>query len=286
VTVSANVAFNDDVTLVGVDGDGKVLLDEFRKAFRPNTALVSIMWANNEIGTLQNISELLAITREHEGVLFHTDAAQAIGKVAVDLGKIDVDLLSFSAHKIYGPKGIGVLYIASRLPKIPLQPLFHGGGHEFGWRAGTLNVPALIGLAKALELCASEMKEEGARQAALRNHLVRHLLHELDFCFLNGHPTDRLPANASFTITGVAADELILAVPEIAISSGAACSSGGTEPSYVIQALGRTHEDAKSTVRLSLGRFTTAEEIETAICAIVRAVTMLRKKSIAYQMRS
>lgn len=269
-----------DVTLVGVDGEGKVRLDEFRKAFRSNTALVSIMWANNEIGTLQNIPELLASTREHKDVLFHTDAAQAVGKVAVDLGKADVDLLSFSAHKIYGPKGIGALYVAPRLPKIPLKPQLHGGGHEFGLRSGTLNVPAIVGLSKALELCSSEMKEESGRQSILRDHLIKHLLRELDFCLLNGHPTDRLPGNVSFTIAGVTADDVILAVPEIAISSGAACSSGGTEPSYVIQALGRTREEAKSTVRLSLGRFTTEEEIETAIRVLVRAVTMLRKKSI------
>jgi cysteine desulfurase len=270
-----------DITLVGVDSDGKVCLDEFRKAFRPNTALVSMMWANNEIGTLQNIPELLAITREHEGVLFHTDAAQAVGKVAVDLGKVDVDFLSFSAHKIYGPKGIGALYVAPRLPKIPLKPLFHGGGHEFGLRSGTLNVPAVVGLAKALEICISEIKEEGERQSTLREHLIQHLLRELDDCFLNGHATDRLAGNASFTVTGVAADELILSVPEIAISSGAACSSGGTEPSHVIQALGRTREEAKSTVRLSLGRFTTAAEIETTIRVLIRAVTMLRKKQSA-----
>lgn len=273
-----------EFTLVGVDGEGRVNTDEFRHAFRPNTALVSIMWANNEIGTIQNVAELLAITREHKGVLFHTDCAQAVGKIPVDVAKVDVDFLSFSGHKIYGPKGVGALYVAPRLPKIPIRPLLNGGGHEFGLRSGTLNVPGIVGLAKALELCVAELTEERARQTALRDHLIRHLLQELDLTVLNGHKTERLPGNVSLTIAGVPADELILAVPEIAISSGAACSSGGTEPSYVMQAIGRTREEAKSTVRLSLGRFTTDADVETAIRALVRATTAIRKNSIAYQM--
>lgn len=276
-----------EVTLVDVDEFGKIKIDEFKKAFQKNTALVSVMWANNEIGTIQNISELLKITREHDGVLFHTDAAQAVGKIPINLQETDVDLMSFAAHKMYGPKGVGALYIAKRNPKIRMQAQLHGGGHEFGLRSGTLNVPGIVGFAKALELCLHEMKEESKRQIQMRDQMIETLTSELDHVFLNGHPIERLPNNINLCIEGLNADEIMMALPNLAFSSGAACSfgsSGSTEPSFVIQALGQSKEQAKSSLRISLGRMTTEEEILKATRELINTVQQLRKNSLSYQM--
>lgn len=283
-TLKALTAAGHEVTFVGVDAEGRVNMSEFAAAFRPNTTLVSVMAANNEIGTLQNIAELVKITRRHPGVLFHCDGAQAVGKISLDVTKLDVDLLSFSAHKIYGPKGIGALYVAPRRPKILLRPLLYGGGHEGGVRSGTLNVPAILGFAAALKICVSEMIVETSRQIALRDYFVKNILAALDFTFLNGSLTERLPNNVNLCFEGVSADELMLALPELAVASGAACSSGGTEPSHVIQALGKTREQAKSSLRVSLGRFTTEQEVEKAMKIIVAAVKKLREKSLVYEM--
>lgn len=274
------------VTLLDVDPEGKVNPDDLQKALRPETALVSIMQANNEIGTIQDIKRLAKITHENSGALFHTDAAQTLGKIPVDVKALDVDLMTFSAHKLYGPKGIGVLYVAPRKPRIRLFPLLHGGGHEFGLRSGTLNVPAIVGFARAVELCLKEMPVEMRRLSALRNQIIIDLKSRLEFVHLNGDPRERLPNNINLCLEYIDADELMTKLTSVAVASGAACSSGSTEPSYVIQSLGRSRDYAKSCVRISLGRYTSEEEIKVAVEEIVERVGELRKKSLLYQMRS
>lgn len=273
------------VTLLDVDEDGLVRPDDLREALRPDTALVSIMHANNEIGTIQDIAVLARITHENSKALFHTDAAQTVGKIPVDVQTLDLDLMTFSAHKLYGPKGIGALYVAPRKSRIRLFPLLHGGGHEFGLRSGTLNVPAIVGFAKAIELCLKEMSVEMRRLAAMRNQIIIDLKSRLEFVPLNGHPRDRLPGNINLGFEYVDADELMTSLTSVAVASGAACSTGSTEPSYVIQALGRSRDYAKSCLRISLGRYTTEEECGVAVREIVAVVEELRKKSLTYQMR-
>lgn len=275
-----------DVTLLDVDTDGKVNPDQLKKALKKDTALVSIMHANNEIGTIQEIQNLARITREHSGALFHTDAAQTVGKIPLSVKELDVDLMTFSAHKIYGPKGIGALYVAPRQHKIKLFPLLHGGGHESGMRSGTLNVAGIVGFAKAVELAIKELPVEVRRLAALRNQMVIDLKSQLDGVTLNGHERERLPNNINLGFEFVDADELMLKLVNLAVASGAACSSGSVEPSYVIQALGRSREYAKSCLRISLGRFTTETECHTAVKELVQMVQKLREQSLLYQMHT
>lgn len=277
--------FGHDVTWLDVDAGGRVKPEDVRKALRPETALVSVMWANNEVGTIQEIQELARVTHERPGVLFHADAAQAVGKIPVDVKAADVDLMGFSAHKIYGPKGIGALYVAPRSPKIRLHPLLHGGGHEYGLRSGTLNVPGIVGFAKALELCLAELESETVRQEKLRDRLVHGLLSRTDLSRLNGPASGRLPNNANVCFAGTPSGDVIAKLASaVAVSSGAACSSGGTEPSHVLQAMGLTREEATWSLRLSVGRFTTEAQIDAAIDAIIKAVEAVRSGSPAYQM--
>lgn len=276
--------FGHEVYSVAVDAGGRVNPASLKKALRPETALVSVMWANNEVGTLQDVAELVRVTRENSKALFHTDAAQAVGKIPVNVADADVDFLSFSAHKIYGPKGVGALYVAPRSPKIRLHPQLHGGGHEFGLRSGTLNVPGIVGFAKALELCAAELKTEAARQEKLRDRLVRELLSRSDLSRLNGPVSGRLPNNANVCFAGTPAGDVIAKLISVAVSSGAACSSGGTEPSHVLQALGLTREEASWSLRFSVGRFTTEADVDVAIDAVLDAVAKVRDVSPAYQM--
>lgn len=274
-----------EVTLLDVDAMGKISPEDLQKSLRKNTVLVSIMHANNEIGTIQDIKRLAQITHEHSHALFHTDAAQSFGKIPVDVKDLNVDFLTCSAHKLYGPKGIGALYIAPRKPKLHLHPLLHGGGHEFGLRSGTVNVPAIVGFAKAVELCFTEREKEVRRLSAMRNQVIIDLKTELDFVLLNGDPKDRLPGNINLCFEFVDADELMLKLPNLAVASGSACSAGSTEPSYVLQAIGRTREQAKASLRIGLGRFTTEAEIQIATKEIIAEVQKLREGSLAYQMR-
>ena len=273
-----------EVTLLDVDEDGKVRPEDLQRALRPDTALVSIMHANNEIGTIQDISTLSKITHENSRALFHTDAAQTFGKIPLDVQKLGADLMTLSAHKLYGPKGMGALYVAPRRPRIRLFPLLHGGGHEFGLRSGTLNVPAIVGFAKAAELCLDEMPTETKRLTVMRNQLVIDFKSHIDGVTLNGHPRDRLPNNINLAFQYLNADDLMTGLPGLAVASGSACSSGTTEPSHVILALGKSKEYAKSCLRLSLGRFSKEDEMPLVTQQINEKVKQLRAKSLSYQM--
>jgi cysteine desulfurase len=244
----------------------------------PDTLLVSIMHANNEIGTIQDIASLARVTHEKSGALFHTDAAQTVGKIPVDMTTAGIDLMSFSAHKVYGPKGIGALALAPRSPRTRLQPLIHGGGHEHGLRSGTLNVPAIVGFAAALDLAVSRLAEDTQRLAALRDDFVRRLTAGLPDVRINHPPRHVLPNTANLCLPGVSAEELITALPQLAFSTGAACASKSTEPSHVLRAIGLTDVQAKSSIRISLGRDHTGEEIATAAREIIAVAQTLRAK--------
>jgi cysteine desulfurase len=272
-----------EITVLPVDSSGSVNSSNLVKAFKKNTVLVSIMHANHEIGTIQSIRELCALTHEHQGVLFHTDAAQSVGKIPVNVTALDVDFLSFSAHKTYGPKGVGALYVRSTA-RAHLKPFLHGGGQEEGLRSGTLNVPGIVGFAKALELCLANLDKEMKRQTKLRDHFIKRITGFIDHVVLNGHPTERLPGNINLSFQYLDAGQLMLALPKLAVSSGSACAAGSTEPSAVLLALGRSAEDAKSSLRLGLGRGTRDLDGEETIEAIVLAVQKLRKNSLSYQM--
>ena len=270
-----------EVTYLEVDRYGAVDPENVRKAVRKNTVLISIMWANNEIGTIQPIAEIGSIARE-KGIRFHSDAVQAVGKVPVDVRAASVDLLSISAHKMYGPKGIGALYIARRHPPIAVKPLFHGGGHERGKRSGTLAVQNIVGLGAACEVAAREMKAEATRLTAFRERLREGIMSRLDYVELNGHATGRLPGNLNLSFRYIEAENLITGMSDIAVASGSACTSGSVEPSYVIKALGGDPESAFSSVRFGLGRSTTEEEIDYAIETLVATVKRLRALSPHY----
>lgn len=250
------------LTLLPVDGAGRVDPEAVREAIRPDTILVSVMHGNNEIGTLEPIAEIGRITRER-GVIFHCDAAQSLGIVPIDVGALGVDLLSMSAHKRYGPKGIGALYIRKGTP---LVRFLHGGSHERNRRAGTHNVPGIIGFAEAIRLALAVMDEEGARLRWLRDRFMRGLL-ALDGVRLNGHPTERLPGNVNVSFRGADSESLLLALDlqGVAASSGSACTSGSLEPSHVLSAIGLDPEVAAGTLRFSLGRWTTDEEIDRVL---------------------
>ena len=254
--------------------DGLIDLKQLRAAIRPEPTLVSVMWANNEIGVIQPVDEIGAICRE-TGALFHCDAAQAFGKVPVNVGH--VDLMSFSAHKLYGPKGVGALYV--RRKRVRLTPQMDGGGHESGLRSGTLNVPAIVGFGEACALCAREMEDEAARAGRLRDRLKGLLENALEGVSVNGSMEQRLPGNLNVSFDGVDAETLILSMPEIALSTGSACTSATVEPSHVLRALGLSDDRAHSSVRFGLGRFTTEEEVDYAAGRVVESVRKLRALS-------
>jgi len=250
-----------EVTYLPVDGYGRVDPAHVEQAITPRTTLISIMHAHNEIGTLQPIIEIGRIARE-KGVVFHTDAAQSFGKVPFPLGRWPVDLASITAHKLYGPKGIGALYVRGEGLRAKLKPLHHGGGQELGLRPGTLNVPGIVGLAAAAELATAELQEESGRLKGLRQKLHQGLLHYTDGIRLNGHPEERLPGNLHVSFSGVDAHLLLGHVPEVAVSTGSACHSGASFISPVLEALGVPREWAPGSVRFGLGRFSTEEEVE------------------------
>ncbi len=274
-----------EVTCLPVDNDGRVRISDVEKAIRPDTILLSVMFANNETGTLQPIAELGALARSRN-VLFHTDAAQAVGKIPIDVNAMQIDMLSLSAHKFYGPKGVGAIYVRRRDPRVEIEPLIYGGGQENGFRSGTLNVPGIVGLGKAAEIALEKMPVEMARLTELRNRLHEGLEKEVGKVFLNGHPTERLPQSLNVSFPFVESDSLVANLKNIAISSTSACMSAASVPSYVLAAMGHPPERIHGSVRLGLGRFTTEEEIVYTIDTVSQCVRALQKSSPLFQMQN
>ena len=271
------------VTYLPVDKYGMVDPDDVRSAITDKTVLISIMYANNEIGTIHPIAEIGKIAKE-KGVIFHCDAVQAVGKIPVDVEKAGIDLASISAHKIYGPKGVGALYVRSKGPRVRLTPQMDGGGHERGMRSGTLNVTGIVGLGTACEIAGKEMAEEARRLIQLRSQLQAGLFERLDEIYLNGHPTERLPGNLNVSFAYVEGESLLMGINDIAVSSGSACTSATLEPSYVIRALGIDEELAHSSIRFGLGRFNTEEEVDYVTDRVSKEVKRLREMSPLYEM--
>ncbi|HEV3483094.1 MAG TPA: IscS subfamily cysteine desulfurase [Candidatus Acidoferrales bacterium] len=266
------------VTYLPVHPDGLIDLDELRCTITPNTILISIMYANNEIGVIQPIEAIGKVAKEKK-VLFHVDAAQAVGRIPIDVQKEGIDLLSISAHKIYGPKGVGALYVRRKNPRVDLSAMIDGGGHERGLRSGTLNVPGIVGLGRACELCQKEMVEESERLRRLRDKLKDAITSRLEGTSINGSMDHRLPNNLNVSFAGVEGDALLMGINDVAVSSGSACTSATLEPSYVLRALGVPEEVAHSSIRFGLGRFNTDEEIEYAAARVVETVKRLRELS-------
>ena len=271
------------VTYIPVDKYGIVDPDDVKKAITDRTILISIMLVNNEIGVIQPINEIGKIAKER-GVLFHCDATQGVGKIKVDVHEMGADLLSYTAHKFYGPKGIGALYVRRRNPRVRLAPIIDGGGHERGMRSGTLNVPGIVGFAKACEIAMEVMDEEAKRLLYLREKLKKGIMGQLEDVYLNGHPEKRIPGNLNLSFAYVEGESLLMGMKDIALSSGSACTSATLEPSYVLQALGVGPELAHSSVRFGLGRFNTEEEVDYVIGRVVETVNRLREMSPLYEM--
>jgi cysteine desulfurase len=264
------------VTFARVQSDGLVDLDDLKRAITEKTVLVSIMAANNEIGVLQPLAEIGRLCHER-GVLFHTDAAQAAGKIPLDVEAMQIDLLSIAGHKMYGPKGVGALYVRRRGAPVELAPIIDGGGHEGGMRSGTLNVPGIVGLGKACEICRELMPEESRRLAALRDRLKDGLLASLEGIYINGSLEHRLPNNLNVSFRGIELAALMMDLNDLALSSGSACTSAAPEPSYVLEALRVPHELAQTPLRFGLGRFNTEEEVDYTVGRVVGAVKRLRE---------
>ena len=271
-----------EVSFLPVGKDGLVDPADVGRAITQRTILVSIMHANNEIGVVQPIEEIGRIAKE-EGALFHVDAAQSVGKISVDVERDGIDLLAISAHKLHGPKGVGALYVRRKNPHVELAPMIDGGGHERGMRSGTLNVPGIVGLGKACELCEKEMAAEGARLRALRDRLKGAILAGLDGVFVNGSMSRRLPHNLNLSFAGVEGEALLMGINDVAVSSGSACTSATLEPSHVLRALGVAEELAHSSVRFGLGRFNTEEEVDYVAARVVETVKRLRELSPLYE---
>jgi cysteine desulfurase len=271
------------VTYLPLRADGLIDLDMLREAMTDKTILVSIMFANNEIGVLQPIREIGKLCKER-GVLLHSDGVQAVGKVPVNVIQDNIDLLSLSGHKFYGPKGIGALYVRRKAPRVQLTAQIDGGGHERGMRSGTLNVPGIVGLGAASELAQREMPEESVRLRNLRDYLKQRLESELDEVFINGSMEHRLPNNLNMSFAYVEGESLLMGINDIAVSSGSACTSATLEPSYVLKALGMGDDLAHSSIRFGLGRFNTKEEIDYTADRLVEVVRKLRELSPLYEM--
>ncbi|HHI80378.1 MAG TPA: IscS subfamily cysteine desulfurase [Planctomycetes bacterium] len=272
-----------EVSFLPVDAKGRIDLEELKSTIRKDTILVSLMAANNETGTYHPIEAIGEITRER-GVLFHCDATQAIGKREIDVDKAKIDLLSLSGHKIYGPKGIGALYVRRRNPRVRLVAQIDGGGHERGMRSGTLPVTQIVGLGEACALLQENMKEEVQRVQSLRDRLEKSILEQLDYVYINGDPDNRLPSMTNLSFAYVEGESLIMGMKDLAVSSGSACTSASLEPSYVLKAAGVEDELAHSSIRFSLGRFTKEEEIDVAVGQVVSAVKRLREMSPLYEL--
>jgi cysteine desulfurase len=271
------------VTYLPVMKDGLIDLEDLKRSIDDKTILVTIMAANNEIGVIQPVEEIGKICRER-GVLFHTDAVQMIGKVPFDVNKLNVDIASITGHKIYGPKGVGALYVRRKNPRVQLSAIIDGGGHERGMRSGTLNVPSIVGLGKACEICMQEMDSEGKRLGALRDRLKDRIMSRLDETYVNGSWEHRLPHNLNISFAYVEGESLLMGINDVAVSSGSACTSATLEPSYVLKALGTGDDLAHSSIRFGLGRFNTEAEVDYVADKLVDVVTRLRELSPLYEM--
>jgi len=271
------------VTWLTPDEYGRVSARQIEEAITDQTILISIMAANNEVGTVNPISEIGEVAKINR-VIFHCDATQAVGKIPLDVEAMGIDLLSLSAHKIYGPKGVGALFVRRRGPRVRLGCQMHGGGHEQGMRSGTLNVPGIVGLGAAAEIAGREMAEEAKRLKALRDRLTEGITSQLDFVSMNGHPTERLPGTVNLSFAYVEGESVMLKMGSIAVSSGSACTSASLEPSHVLTSMGVGEDLVHNSIRFSLGRFTKLEEIEHTIERVVKAVTELRELSPLYEM--
>ena len=270
-----------EVTYLDVQENGLLNLDDLRAAIRPDTILISVMLVNNEIGVIQDIATIGEICRE-KGIVFHVDSAQATGKVQIDLSTLKVDLMSFSAHKTYGPKGIGALFVR-RKPRVRLEPLIHGGGHERGMRSGTLPTHQIVGMGEAFRIAKEEMQTENERIRMLRDRLWSGLS-QIEATYLNGDMTQRVPHNLNVSFNYVEGESLLMAVKDIAVSSGSACTSASLEPSYVLRALGRSDELAHSSIRFSVGRFTTEQDVDFAVALLKDKVAKLREMSPLWEL--
>lgn len=271
------------VTYLTVDNQGMIDLDELKDAIRPETILVSVMFANNEVGVIQPIKEISQIAHDN-GALFMTDGTQAVGKIPVDVNEYGIDLMAFTAHKMYGPKGVGALYVRRRSPRVKVTSQVDGGGHERGMRSGTLNVPGIVGFGKACEIASKEMIEEAGRIAKLRDKLENTILERLDESYLNGNAQHRMPNISNISFKYVEGEGLMMSMKDLAVSSGSACTSASLEPSYVLKAMSLDDELAHSSIRFSIGRFTTEAEIDTAIEKVVKAVNHMRDLSPLWEM--
>jgi cysteine desulfurase len=272
-----------EVTFLPVQKDGRIDLDDLRRAITPKTILISIMYANNEIGVVQPIAEIGKFAKE-KGVFFHVDGVQAVGKIPVDVQKDGIDLLAMSGHKIYGPKGVGALYVRRKNPRVQLSAIIDGGGHERGMRSGTLNVTGIVGLGKACEICMQEMPQESERMRRLRERLKDKIFSELDEVFINGSMIHRLPNNINISFAYVEGESLLMGINDVAVSSGSACTSATLEPSYVLKALGVGEDLAHTSIRFGLGRFNTEEEVDYVVARVVETVNRLRELSPLYEM--
>ena len=272
-----------EVTYLPVEKDGRINLDDLRRAITPKTILISIMYANNEIGVIQPIEEIGKIAKE-KGVFFHVDGVQAAGKIPIDVQRDGIDLLSISAHKLYGPKGVGALYVRRKNPRVQLSAIIDGGGHERGMRSGTLNVTGIVGLGKACEICQQEMAAETKKLSGLRDRLKNAIMSQLDECFINGSMEHRLPHNINISFAFVEGESLLMGINDIAVSSGSACTSATLEPSYVLKALGVGEDLAHTSIRFGLGRFNTEEEVDYVVSRVAETVNRLRELSPLYEM--
>ena len=271
------------VTFLEVDKHGMISLEDLENSITDKTILISLMSANNEIGVLNPVKEIGEIAHEN-GIFFHTDATQAVGKIPIDVVDLNIDLLSLSGHKIYGPKGVGALYVRRRNPRVRLAPVVHGGGHERGMRSGTLNVAGIVGLGEACSICQQELPSEMKRLKELRDRLHQGLTEHIDYLVLNGHTEKRLPGLLNVSFSYIEGESLMMGIEDIAVSSGSACTSASLEPSYVLRALGVGDESAHSSIRFSLGRFTTKQEIDIVIEKMVSVALRLREMSPLYEM--
>lgn len=272
-----------EITYLPVDKYGLVNPEDVRKAITDKTILISIIHGNNEIGTVQPLKEIGAIAKE-KGVIFHSDCVQTFGRMPINVEEMGLDLVSISAHKIYGPKGIGALYVRRKNPRVRLAEQIHGGGHERGMRSGTLNVPSIVGFGKAAELARQLMPEESEKLRSWRDRMIKEISTALPEVYLNGHPTHRLPNNVNISFAFVEGESMIMGMPKLAVSSGSACTSASLEPSYVLKAIGVGEELAHTSIRFGLGRFNTEEEVNYAIKTVIETVNRLRELSPLWEM--